>query len=55
MKIKLGLRSRPHDLCCKDLPVYRFHWLPTETLWGFNTREYTWLWFALLITWKTHN
>ncbi len=52
MKIRLKMRSRPHDpkCSCAKSKVYQFHWIPMRTLWGFNTREYTWLWWALLIT-----
>lgn len=52
MKIRFQGRPKPdHKNCyCNDYPVYNFHWLPTETLWAFNTRQYTWLWWSLLIT-----
>lgn len=52
MKIRLKKRSRPHDpnCDCAESKVYKFHWFPYMTLWGHNTREYTWLWWSLLIT-----
>ena len=52
MKIRLKKRKRPHDkdCYCASNQTYNFHWLPTRTLWGANTLEYTWLWWSLLIT-----
>ncbi len=52
MKVRIKMRARPHDMkCdCAKSKVYDFHWFPMRTLWGFDTREYTWLWFSLLIT-----
>lgn len=52
MEIKLQKRTRPSDKSdyTAHYPVYNFHWLPMRTLWGANTREYTWLFWSLLIT-----
>jgi len=52
MKIQIIKRTKPHDpnCDCAKSKVYKFHFIPKQTLWGFTTRRYTWLWWSLLIT-----
>ena len=53
IEIKLLKRQIPHDknCYCAKYPVYNFHLIPSRTLWSINLREWTWLWWSLLVTW----
>lgn len=50
MKLKLGLRAKPDDEIYAGYGAYKFRFFPALTLWGFNTRVYTWLFWELEIT-----